>query len=255
MFMEERQQKIYQILDKEGRVLVKDLSARLGVSIDTIRRDLIDLEKKGFLKRTRGGAIPGLKVRTMPQPPAIRYSEGTEAEQAIAEKAASYISKGDTVFISSAHLHYVMLDFLPRELPFAVVTNSVVVADRLKEISNIDVYVIGGKMRASGSIVDAIAVGFLLKFKLDLCFLVGAGLSADFGVSTSSGGGAAFQRASAQVARRVICLSTHNKLGHEAFQQVVPLEDIDLIITEEDAPADELQRLRERGAQVVVVPT
>lgn len=253
MFAEERQQAILQRLREEGRVLAKALAESLGVSADTIRRDLIALEKKGFLKRTHGGAIPGKKVRSGPLSPALRYSEGSAAEKAIAKKAAGLIGRDDTVFIGSARLHYVMLDELPTSYHFTVVTNSTVIAEKLKVRENIDTYVVGGRLRPSGTIADAIAVDFLRGLRLDICFLTGGGLSAEHGVSTATGDVAVLHRTAAEVARRVICLATHDRLGSEMFARIIPIQEVDVILTDADAPEDEIQLLRETGAEVIVV--
>jgi DeoR family transcriptional regulator, fructose operon transcriptional repressor len=252
MFIEERQQKIVKRLEEKGRVMVKDLSDQLGVSIDTIRRDLMTLEKKGYVKRTHGGAIPGKKVRTMPLPPIERYSKGSLEELAIAKEAATYISPGDTIFISSARLHYVMTSFLPRDFHFTIVTNSIVVANELKDFDNIDTYVIGGKLRPSGSMTDVFAIEFLKGLKFDICYLVGGGVTAEFGVSTTTGEVAVFQRTAALNSRRVICLSTKDTLGHEAFAQVVPIDAIDVLITSDGAAMDEIEVIRESVGNVLI---
>ncbi|HET6872669.1 MAG TPA: DeoR/GlpR family DNA-binding transcription regulator, partial [Sporolactobacillaceae bacterium] len=247
MFIEERQQTILKKLEESGRVTVKTLSDQLSVSIDTIRRDLMSLEKQGYVKRTHGGAIPGKKVRTMPQPPVVRYTNGTLDEQLIAKRAAAFISKGDTIFLSSAHLHYVMIQFLPRSFYFTVVTNSLAAADKLKDFDNIDTYVIGGKLRPSGSMTDVFAIEFLKGLKFDICYLVGGGISADFGVSTTTGEVAVFQRTAALHSRRVICMITPDRIGHEAFAQVVPIDVVGAVITNGDAATDEVENLREAG--------
>ena len=252
MLVEERQQSILKVLKLEGRVLVKAIAEQLGVSIDTIRRDLMAMEKRGLLKRTHGGAIPAQKVRALPQPNEIRYSDGSPEEKAMAKVAAAYISLGDTVFISSAHLHYVMLPMLPRDFPYSVVTNSIVVADYLRTVDNIDTYLVGGKIRPSGSVVDGFAVEFLKGLKLDLCFLVGGGLTAEFGVSMSTSDGALIQRTAARAARRVICLSTKDKLGTDNFARVVSADRLDVVITESDASEDERLKLQELGITVLV---
>ncbi|HET7578786.1 MAG TPA: DeoR/GlpR family DNA-binding transcription regulator [Bacillales bacterium] len=253
MFAEERREHIIKKLEKEKRVLVKGLAEELDVSIDTIRRDLALMEEKGLLKRTHGGAVSASKVRTFPSPPSVRYGEGTTQQNAIAREAASFIEPGDTVFISSASLHYMMLKYLPTNEPLTVITNSTVVAEQLKARENIETFMVCGKVRPSGSVVDALATEFIKTLKIDTCFLVGGGLTAAHGVSTATAEEAGFQRAAAGVARRKICLSTYNKLGNEAFAQIVPAQSLDTVITDWDAPVEEINRLQDIGVQVIAV--
>ncbi|MBW9234908.1 DeoR family transcriptional regulator, partial [Leptospira santarosai] len=122
---DERRQEILKMLDENGRVLAKDLAGKFELSIDSIRRDLSIMEEQGVLKRTHGGAIPVTNVRNMAQPPSSRYGEGSDYQNAIARLAVSFIKENQTVFIGGAAIHYVMLKFLPRDIAFTVVTNSI----------------------------------------------------------------------------------------------------------------------------------
>ncbi|HET7580252.1 MAG TPA: DeoR/GlpR family DNA-binding transcription regulator [Bacillales bacterium] len=253
MFAEERRERITKKLEKEKRVLAKALAEELEVSIDTIRRDLALMEEKGLLKRTHGGAVSASKVRNFPAPPSVRYGEGSPQQNAIASEAVSFIEPGDTVFISSASLHYVMLKYLPTEEPLTVITNSTVVAEELKVRENIETYMVCGKLRSSGSVVDAFAMEFIKTLKIDICFLVGGGLTAAHGVSTTTGDAAVFHRVAAGVARRRICLSTYDKLGHEAFAQIVSAQSLDVVITDWEAPGEEVQHLTDSGVRVITV--
>jgi DeoR family fructose operon transcriptional repressor len=94
---------------KGARVMVKDLADLFQLSIDSIRRDLSIMEEQGLLKKTHGGAIPAIQVRTAPLPPELLYGDGSPHENAIAKLAASYIQPKDTVFIGGAGVHFGML--------------------------------------------------------------------------------------------------------------------------------------------------
>ena len=167
IFAEERRRLILELLNKENRVVAKDLAEKFNVSIDSIRRDFTIMEKQGLLKKTHGGAIPGMKVRTAPLPPEQRFNEGTPQGQAVAKLAASYIRQNDTVFIGGASISYVLLTYLPDQMPITIVTNSMRVADVLKEKIWIDTYLIGGKVKQSGNMTDVLANEFIRQFKFD----------------------------------------------------------------------------------------
>jgi DeoR/GlpR family transcriptional regulator of sugar metabolism len=251
MFAEERRQKIWELLQKQQRVLAKELAEMFGVSVDSIRRDLSIMEEQGLLKKTHGGAIPIPKVRTLPPPPAIRYGKPSPHIRAIAKMAASYIQEGDTVFIGSAGIHHSMLQYLPRNKTFTVVTHSIQIADALRENEYIDTYLIGGRVKPSGSITDTLATEFIGQFTIDLCFATGGGIS-ERGISTSTPEVAGFGRAVAEVSRRLIGLAPHDKLGIDCFAKMIPIQRIDLVITDEEADQDAVRKLTNQGIKVIM---
>ncbi|MDB5083796.1 MAG: transcriptional regulator of sugar metabolism [Bacilli bacterium] len=249
MFSEERRDQILNLLEANGRVFAKELAEMFQMSIDSIRRDLSIMEENGLLKRTHGGAIPMTKD-SRPAPPAIRFGEGDVYQNAIAKSAASYIQQNDSVFIGGAAQNFVMLKYLP-QVPFTVVTNSLRVADVLRENHLVQTYFVGGQLKPSGNVTDALAHEFIRQFKFDTCFLVGGGLSSR-GISTLTPEVAAFHRVIAQNSRTRICLASHNKIGFDLFITIVSIDQLDLIITDEETPRDKIANLEANGIPVIV---
>lgn len=255
MLAEERRQKILEMIQKGGRVIAKDLSEMFEMSIDSIRRDLTIMEEQGLLKKTYGGAIltsPAPKVRTLPQPESIRYGEGAPHQNAISKLAASFIKPHDTVFIGGAGIQYGMLKYLPSDIPFTIITNSIKIAESIRKQENITSYLIGGKLRneSAGSIIDTLAIEMISKFMLDICFLTGGGISSK-GISTATPEGAAFTKALSQVSRKKICLAPNEKVGHQMFVVSVPIEAIDIVITDQAAPETAILEMKERKVRIV----
>ncbi|NQX68577.1 DeoR/GlpR transcriptional regulator [Paenibacillus alba] len=222
------------------------------MSIDSIRRDLSLMEEKGLLKRTHGGAVPAAKVRNTPTAETLitRTGDGTPLQNAIARKGASFIQAKDTVFISGAGIHFGMLKYLP-EFPFTVVTNSINVAAHLKERPHIDTYLVGGKVKASGNITDALAYDFIRQFSLDLCFITGGAISKN-GISTATPEVASLGRSAIEISRKTICLAPHEKLGIDAFAKLSPITPIDLLITDEEATIEAIEEIESRGVKVII---
>ncbi|REE81205.1 DeoR family transcriptional regulator [Paenibacillus taihuensis] len=252
MFTEERRTEILKMLETEGRVLAKDLADRFEMSIDSIRRDLTIMEEKGLLKRTHGGAIPPSQVRNTITPESLptRYGEGTPLQNAISKKAASYIHENDTVFISGTGIHYGMLKYLPT-FPFTVVTNAIRIADCLKDLPHIDTYIVGGKVKQSGNMTDALAYDFLRQFSLDICFITGGAISKN-GISTATPEVASLGRSAIEISRKTICLAPHEKLGIDAFVKIGPITPIDILITDEEASIDVIEEIESRGVKVII---
>ncbi|WP_136606121.1 DeoR/GlpR family DNA-binding transcription regulator [Paenibacillus dokdonensis] len=251
MFLQERRDKILELLSREGRVLAKDLADLFEVSIDSIRRDLSIMEEEKLLKRTHGGAIPLPNVRKQPQHPSIRYGEGDVYQNAIAKAAAAHIRENETVFIGGAAIHFVLLKYLPKHLPFTVVTNSLRIADALKDEENIQTYLLGGKIKSSGNMTDALANELASKFTIDLAFATGGGLSVK-GLSTATPEVASFGRTIAENSRRNICLAEHYKFGIDCFARIGPLNQLQLIITDEETSRDEIEKIQASGVNVIV---
>ena len=241
MFTEERREKILEILEREGRVLAKDLADEFGLSIDSIRRDLSIMEEQGLLKRTHGGAIPIGNVRMMPQPPSIRFGDGNAYQNAIAKEASSYIQEGQTVFIGGASTHFVMLKYLPRNIRFTVVTNSVEIAYHLREVENIQTYLIGGFVKSSGNITDAIANELARQFTIDVCFATAGGLS-EKGLSTATPEVAMFHKTIYDNSKKLVTLIEHSKFGIDMFSRMYPVEKLDVVITDEETTQLKLTR-------------
>lgn len=252
MFAEERQTQILAKVRSSGRVLAKELAEEFQVSIDTIRRDLTAMEEKGLLKRTHGGAVPLSKVRRFPMDDRIRYSEGTEHQNAVAKLAAAYIEQGDTIFIGGASIHYILLKHLPVDRNYTVITNSLVIAEKLKDYTNIETYIVCGKVKSEEGIVDPLATEFIRTLRIDTAFLTGGGISAKHGLSSSTPEGAIFQRTVAEVSRQTICLANFDKVGIEFFAKTVDLEDLDVVITDWEAPDEEIEKIKQLSVKVVI---
>lgn len=252
MFAEERQEQILSQVKNLGRVLAKDLAEEFQVSIDTIRRDLTTMEEKGLLKRTHGGAMLLSKVRRFPMDDRIRYGEGTEHQNAVAKLAISFIEQGDTIFIGGASIHYILLKYIPVDRNYTVITNSLIIAEKLKLYSNIETYIVCGKVKSEEGIVDPLATEFIRTLRIDKAFLTGGGISAKHGLSSSTPEGAIFQRVVAEVSRQTICLANFDKVGTEFFAQTIDIQDLDILITDWEAPDEEIEKIQQFGVKVLI---
>lgn len=254
MFMEERHQQIVETLRINGKITIAEITERYGISDESARRDLRMLEQKGMCRRTHGGAITGGQVSV--RPPDDRDFCNMpifENYRQIAHAAADRIERNDTVYITSGTFGHIMLLYLPRDVHYTVVVNSVDMGKELRAFENIDVYVVGGKMRKSGSLVDSLASEFVSRLHFDCCFLTGAGLTADFGLSNGTDETATFQRAVLKNSRKKYLLMPSEKIGADSFIKVCEAEVFDCVITDENCAEEHLLALEEKGIQTVTV--
>ena len=184
MFMEERHREITAYLEANGTVTIAAITEKYGISDESARRDLRMLEQKGLCKRTHGGAILPRQVSV--RPPSSRSYETMPVYpnyREIAKQAVGLIRENDIVYLTGGSFGYIMLSYLPRSFRYTLVVNSIDIAKELRAFENAEVYIAGGKMRASGSVVDTLAAEFVSRIHFDLCFLTGAGLTSSFGLS------------------------------------------------------------------------
>lgn len=254
MFIEERQQEIADIISKVGKITVAQITEKYGISEESARRDLRILEQKGLCKRAYGGAIKIGQVSV--KPPADRDFDSMpvfDNYREISQEAVKMIHENDTIYLTGGSFGYLMSTLVPRDIKFTVVVNSVDIANRLRRFDNIEVYVAGGKMRQNGSLVDSLASEFVSRMHFDTCFITGAGLTAEFGLSNGTDETAAFQRTVIRNSRRSCLLIPSGKVGTDSFIKVCEAERFDTIITDWDCSEEQIAAFEEKGIKVVVV--
>lgn len=253
MFIEERQQRIAEVIESAGKITVAGIVKEYGISEESARRDLRMLEQKGVCKRTHGGAIRPQQVSVRPSvdrdfsnmPVFDHYRE-------IARKAAEHIREHDVIYLTGGSFGHIMIPFLPKQIHYTLVVNSVEMGKELRPFDNIEVYVAGGKMRRSGSLTDSLAAEFVSRIHFDLCFLTGAGLTAGFGLSNGTDETASFQRAVIKNSRKRCLLIPSSKIGVDSFIKVCDAAVFDTVITDWDCVEDQIAALEEQGVDVVV---
>jgi len=256
MFIEERHREILEIIKTNGRVEINEIQEKFNVSVDSARRDLRLLEEKGLVKRTYGGAITAAQVGLRPPNCAWNMADIEriyENVDAIAKKAVTFIKPNDAVYITSGSVGYVMLKYLPANFEFTVITNSVDSAYFLKKYKNVQTFLIGGKMRPNGRVVDAFAQETARNMRFDLSFLTGAGFTADFGASNGTPETVTFQRIIAGNTKKNIALFPCEKIGHNAFLKDVDSKKFNLLITDWNANEADLAKIEDAGIEVIVV--
>lgn len=250
--MEQRLTELARLIAERGSLTTAEIVEQYGISSESARRDLRMLEQRGLCKRTHGGAVIPQQVNILP--PADRdYAQMPVFPnyREIARLASQELHENDVVYLTSGSLGYLMLPFIPKEKHFTLVVNSVEVARELRAFPNADVYVMGGKMRRSASIVDSMAQEMVSRFHFDVCLLTGGGLTAAFGLSNGTPETAAFQRTVLANSRRRILLMPSGKIGVDSLIKVCDADAFDTLITDWDCPEEELTALSERSVRVV----
>lgn len=254
MLMEERQVKIAELIEQKGHITIAEITKMFDISHESARRDLRILESRGLCKRTHGGALKPMPVGYLP-PRNRNFDEQPVFEnyRQIAKQAVAHIKENDVVYLTGGSFGFHMQHYLPRNIHYTLVVNSIDLANRLRHMDNVDIYVVGGKMRQSTSVVDSMATDFVSRMHFDVCFITGGGLTAEFGLSNGTDETATFQRKVIENSRKKILLLASQKVGVDAFIKVCDVEKFDLLITDWDCVEDEIAKIEEKGVEVLMV--
>ena len=140
MFIEERHNEISEIIRVNGKIKISEITEKYGISDESARRDLRLLEQKGICKRTHGGAILAGQVSV--RPPKNRNFDDMpvfDNYREISRVAANMIRENDTVYLTGGSFGYIMISFLPRDIHYTLIVNSVDIAKALREFDNVDI--------------------------------------------------------------------------------------------------------------------
>ena len=247
--LEERRNNIVDLLQKDGRVKVSELSKLFNISEVSVRNDLTDMEKQGYLERVHGGAIITYR-QYFNMPLMERAVTNKEEKKKIAEMAASLISDGDTVIISTGTTNMYVVRELQQLRSITVITNSIPIALEAG-MNNMQVILLGGIFNAHNQFVygdDSISQ--LRKYKADKLILSIDGVCAEEGITTYNNVEAELNRKMILRSNMTIVVADYTKIGRVGFSNVSNLENIDMIITNNDADESTISAIREKGIEV-----
>jgi len=246
----DRYRVIAELLREDGYVSVDMLSAKLGVSKATIRRDLREFGSQGLLTRTHGGAA--FSGRTYEVPLRYRRGEREGEKRRIAAVAASRVTEGAVIGLTGGTTTTEVARRLPTSGPLTVVTNALNIAADLALRPNVRLVDTGGIARpVSFELTGPIAEHTVSRYHLDLLFLGVDGINAVNGCTTHDDGEAQINRAMVLRADRVVVVADASKIGRRAFAQICEICSISELITTELAEQETLRALRDVGVTVV----
>lgn len=253
MYAAERQQAIVERARAQGRVEVASLASNLEVSLETVRRDLGLLEKRGMLRRTHGGAVPVERVRFEPEV-SERQAERVSEKARIAEAALGLVPQQGSVALDAGTTTAALAELLPAGRDLTVLTNSLPIASALVSSPSIKVLICGGRVRSRTlATVDEAAARFLEDFSPDVAFVGANGVDAGRGLTTPDESEAATKRAFVRCARRVVVLADHTKVGDEHFVRFARPDEVDLLITDSGLSDETAANLERSGMEVLRV--
>lgn len=243
----ERQSIILEELRAFNKVESSRLCNLLNVSEDTIRRDLQELEGKGQLKKVHGGAI------SLSYIPSFRKREVIEIQtkHEIAKKAISLIEDDMVLIIDGGTSNLQLMNLLPQDKKLTIFTNSIPVASKLCEYSNIDGVMLGGNILSKGyTTIGPQAIEPLQEIHADMCFLGITSIDLD-GLTEANRQETNIKKAIIKASNKVATLTISDKIYTKQPFKVCDLNCLDVIITELDPTNPKLEPFKEKGIRII----
>lgn len=251
MYAPERQQAILAKARADGRVEVTTLADDLGVTSETVRRDLTALERLGVLRRVHGGALPVERLEVEPTL-ATRKGHLAAEKRRIAARALQELPREGTVLLDSGTTTEAIAELLPADIQLTVVTNSISIAATLQSHNGVDLYLLGGRVRRrTGAAVGSWVTTALADTSVDVAFLGTNGFSVSRGLTTPDQAEAGAKRAMVRAARRVVVVADATKAEQAHFHRFATLDDVALLITDDTLDDDTAAALDAAGVDVV----
>lgn len=252
LFEEERKQRIVLFVEKNARASVQELSQELGVSESTVRRDLKELEEAKLLKRTHGGAV-SLQSVNFEATYLDKEDRLLEEKQRIAHKAVELIQEGDAILLDAGTTTLQIAKALKSFSNIKVITNSIMALNELKDCRNIEVSITGGMLRPDTmAFVGPMTERSLEMVRVDKTFLGTNGLDIREGITTPNMLEASTKRKMIAVAKQVILVADHSKMGQVSFSKVAEVTDMDHCILDSGVSDKFIRELTQMGVEVTL---
>ncbi len=248
MMTSERKAHLLELLQREGRIAAKEVAAELGLSDDTIRRDLRELAAAGKLQRVHGGALP--------RSPAdadltVRKDIASQSKKEIGKAAAALIQPDQVVIIDGGTTALQLVKHLPMEQRNTVITHSPTIAVALAPFLSITVIMIGGTLfRHSMVNVGSATVEAMSHIRADTYFMGVTGVDVAAGLSTGDLEEAYVKKALSKRAADTIVLASAEKLEAASPYVVMPLDHASAIVLDSATPGQLSRQLKKAGLEV-----
>jgi len=250
MLSAERHRRLVQHLRLHGSGNVTDLAEQLGVSSSTIRRDLRELDERGLVERSHGGASAPAGDEPQLQ---SRVTSHSAEKETIGRAAARMVQAPGTILITGGSTTEAMVPYLAAYDGLTVVTNALNIAWQLTRLPQLTVVVLGGVLRhGENSLLGTITEQALSQLHIDQVFTGALGIDPDSGISGAHVQEAGTDRSLLASARQVVCLIDSSKFGRRGPVRLADITGIDAVVTDGGADPTVVGALEAHGVRVTL---
>jgi DeoR family transcriptional regulator, fructose operon transcriptional repressor len=257
MFSIERQSLILELLEKEGKVEVNDLSLKFSTSKETIRRDLKEMESTGILKRMHGGAVSVAQKRSegYELPLMARGVQKYDEKQRICMAAAKLLEDGDTIFLDNSSTTMNLLRYVPRDIKITVLTNSIQIMLEAGKLNNDNIVVIsfGGMFNIKNySLVGMLSKNYAQNFYPDKAIMSCRGVDERSGMTDAGIQEIELKRDMLTRSKQFILLVDHSKFGLVGAVHLGGLNEINCVITDSKVDRKNLEIFEKYKTSIII---
>lgn len=250
MYPKERQKQIIQLLMAEEMIKLTDLSERLHVSMETVRRDVQILVEQQKIDKFYGG----IKLASLPQESLMtaRMQQHLDEKEKIAQQALHYIENGDTIFLDSGSTTYPLAKYIKDRQKITVVTNSLLIVNELVD-SEVDVLLIGGKLRHSEKSITAYDMLFQFDYlNIQKAFICTSGISLENGLSDYDIDEIRTRRQIMKNSKQTYVLCDHSKFERDVTIKTCDIKELEAIITDDGVDEQVRKCFVEAGHRMII---
>lgn len=233
MLAAQRHRRILEIVHAQGSTRVSELAREFDVTEETIRRDLLQLEKNGHLIRHHGGAMSN-KLANVDPTFSERHEALVEEKISIAKATLKLINPDETIFLDSSTTVLQLAKLLP-PIPLTVITHSCHVLEVLRGHRHATVIATGGELHTdSNSFLGSIAERSLSQFHVDKAFMSCRSIDLSWGASEALEAAATLKSKAVEIAEKAYLLADHTKFGKRSFTRIVEMDAFEKIICDKE---------------------
>jgi DeoR/GlpR family transcriptional regulator of sugar metabolism len=252
MLVAERRELLVRRLESDGKLVARDLAVELGVSEDSVRRDLRELAAGGMCQRVYGGAVPMSRALV---DYTARAAVEPESKQRIGARAAALISSGDRVILDGGTTTLAVARALPAGLTATVITHSPTIATALIAHPGIEILLLGGRIYKHSAVACGAATAeAAARISADLFLLGVTGVHPEAGLTTGDADEAAMKRTLAGRSADTFVLASTEKIGAISAYKVLDLTAVTGVVTDTPPEDPVLTRLLNSGTEVICAP-
>jgi len=251
--LEQRQKQIIDQIEQRGSVNVLELAETFGVSDMTIRRDLIELEKVGLIRRIHGGAVSA-RGRSYEPPLALRNMENKEIKQVLGKYASGMVAEGDSIALDVGSTTYEIANNLRETRNITVVTPSIPIASLFFDRSDVRLIMPGGVVRpGETSMIGDIARRSLEYLFVDRLFLGVGAVDSQIGLTEYNMDDAAVKQTMIKTAKEVVVVADSSKFQKIAFTFIADFKSIHHFITNQEPPKELVAALKDNNVTIHII--
>ena len=250
---EERIHQIHELLIEKKRISLDELCEHFGVSKNTIRRDINELEEQGIIRKVYGGIVLKEAEIMSLEPFSAREIRNINEKKKIAAVAAALVNDGEVIYIDSGTTTMHLLPHLAEKNFLTIVTASVYVLDLATRYSNFNVIATGGNLQQPiKALVGPSVLECIRNYNFSKIFLASTGISIEHGATNASPLECEVKRELVRKSCAKYLLVDNSKFDVASLMTYSDLTDIDNIITDKNPPEKYLDYFKEKAINLIL---